>query len=98
MKAAVQIAASSHGRRGRTPSAAGDSTVAEPAPTLRAALIGCEARARLHSRAYGPVERAHIESVCDLDPDRARTFASEIAAKSWHCDLDALLETAPDIS
>nr|WP_316204416.1 aminotransferase class III-fold pyridoxal phosphate-dependent enzyme [Bradyrhizobium sp. SZCCHNS3051] len=64
---------------------------------LRAGIIGCGQRAHVHAAAYAGVDRARITAVCDLDAERAESFAAMVDADSWHDDVAALLSTAPDI-
>ena len=43
-------------------------------------IIGCGAIAGVHAQAIAAMEDAHLESVCDSDPDRAKAFAQ---AQGW---------------
>lgn len=46
-------------------------------------IIGCGAIAGVHAQAIAAMEDAHLESVCDSDPDRAKAFAQDQGCR-WH--------------
>ena len=57
---------------------------------FRFGIIGCGAIAGVHAQAIAAMEDAHLESVCDSDPDRAKAFAQAQGCR-WHTTPEALL-------
>ena len=63
----------------------------------RVVLIGCGFFARNHMQAWADVE-AEVVAVCDLDLDKARTFARDFGVTAYHGDAAAMLAVArPDV-
>ncbi len=54
------------------------------------ALVGCGFIAQHHAAAYAADPRARLVAVCDVDPERARTFAARFGARAYP-DLAAIL-------
>jgi predicted dehydrogenase len=66
----------------------------DPLPTVQ---IGCGGRGNAHARALADSERFDLRAVCDVDAERARTFAEEYDVPAWYEDADAALEAVdPD--
>lgn len=65
--------------------------------TVRVALIGCGFFARNHMSAWRDLPGAEIVAVCDLDPAKARGFATEFGGKPFTDAAAMLAEVRPDV-
>lgn len=65
--------------------------------SFRGALIGCGFFARNHMHGWADAEGAEIVAVCDLDRDKAETFARDFGVEGVFTDAGAMLAaTRPD--
>jgi predicted dehydrogenase len=62
----------------------------DPIPTVQ---IGCGGRGNTHARALTDSDRFDLRAVCDIDADRAETFAEEYDLPAWYTDADTAIET-----
>jgi len=60
---------------------------------VRVGLIGCGKVGQIHAAALSGLAEAELTAVCDVSPERARTFAQRFGARGY-TDLDAMLREA----
>jgi UDP-N-acetyl-2-amino-2-deoxyglucuronate dehydrogenase len=60
--------------------------------TLRVGIIGCGGIAPSHIEAYRSLRKTEIASLCDLNPDRARDFATKYGIKRFYSDYFEMFE------
>lgn len=61
----------------------------DPIPTVQ---IGCGGRGGQHARALTDSDRFDLRAVCDIDADRAQSFAHKYGVPEWYTDTDAVIE------
>jgi predicted dehydrogenase len=63
---------------------------------VRVGILGCGLIARNHVAALRDVAGVEVTAVADLDPDRARAFATGHGVGNWYDDADRMLATGLD--
>lgn len=63
---------------------------------LKGLLIGCGFFARNHLHAWSETDGADIAAVCDLDAERARSYAAEFSIPQWQTSAEVLASGAFD--
>lgn len=58
---------------------------------LNVGIIGCGWAGEQHASSYASLKDTRLLAVCDVDEDRARSFARKWGAEAWHKDHRGLL-------
>jgi predicted dehydrogenase len=58
---------------------------------IRLALIGTGSMARAHAESFSSIKGVKLAACCDIDPERARSFAARWSIPRWYKDYRELL-------